>query len=335
MNQFKRWCLPSLLALLMVGCSHLDESLLVDNGGDRGGNVATLMESRQNISDAPKLKNAASIRIGRYIDARMMANPRKMGTGKVNGFGMSGKDIILDEDAADMVVNALKKRLNETGFRVAEEHDANVLFELSGKVKELLFSVKARDEVSIVVESTLRNVVTGKTLWSGIVVQENHNFEGVPRIHKEDISSFLKLELDIVSAKTIESIINSLLISNPELFNPVSGLKPIPGVTVLVAPVAPTPAPEPVDDEASSVATTPPVYNPSVKATSGMLAIKTKPARAKVYIDGVYHGLTPFYLEMEGGLYTVSIKVEGYRMMTEKVSVRKKNITEMDLTLER
>ena len=335
MNQFKRRCLPILLVLLVVGCSHLNESLLVDKGSGVSGKAATLLENRQDISDVPKLKNAASVRIGRYIDARMVANPRKMGTGKVNGFGMAGKDIILDEDASDMVVNAMKKRLNETGFRVAEEHDANVLFELSGKVKELLFSVKARDEVSIVIESTLRSVATGKILWSGIVVEENHNFEGVPRIHKEDIATFLKLELDIVSAKTIESISNSLLISNPELFNPVSDLKPIPGVTVLVAPVVPTRDTEPVDDEASIVATTPPVYNPSAKSTSGMLAIKTKPARAKVYIDGVYHGLTPFYLEMEGGLYTVSIKVEGYRMMSETVSVRRKNITEMDLTLER
>lgn len=326
MKQIKQLFFLSLLAALAAGCSHLSDPLQGDlaNG-----------ENRRVIPNALVLKNVASVRIGNFVDARMMGNPRKVGTGAVNAFGMNGKDIILDKDAVDMAVGATKKRLLETGFKVIEESDGIALFELSGVVKELLFSVKARDEVSIVIEATLTNIATGTVLWSGIVVEKNDNFAGVPRVTKEDIASFLSVELDIVSAKMIESISDSLMISNPELFGLTPGIKPIPGVTVLVAPVPHlVSAPVVVEDKAG-VAIPFPAYKPTAKTISGMLAVITKPDRAKVYINGVYYGLTPFRQEMEAGLYAVSIKLDGYQMVAEKVMIRAKNITEMDLTLER
>lgn len=325
MKQLKQRWLLSLAALLIVGCTHLNNSRTEDYALAGSSNTT----ANNQLSDLPLLKNSTSIRLGNYVDSRMMGNPRKVGTSKVNAFGMTGKDLILDHDAADMVVSSMKKRLYETGFKVIEEQEGNALFELSGVVKELLYSVKARDEIGIEIESTLKNVATGKVLWSGIVRERNDHFEGVPRINKEDIETILNTELDIVSAKTIESISDSLMVSNPELFRQLPPLKAIPGVTVLVAPASATVS-EPASTEAP-----PPVYKPNAKATTGMLAIITRPARAKVYIGGVYNGLTPFRLEMEAGIYPVSIKVEGYQMVTEQVMIRRKNITEMDLTLER
>jgi hypothetical protein len=73
---------------------------------------------------------------------------------------------------------------------------------------------------------------------------------------------------------------------------------------------------------------------PQATATSGLLLVNTSPARAKVYLDGVYYGLSPLRLEMEPGVHTISVKMEGYRMVSEKVSVRKGDSTEMDLSLE-
>jgi hypothetical protein len=54
-----------------------------------------------------------------------------------------------------------------------------------------------------------------------------------------------------------------------------------------------------------------------------------------VYLDGVYYGLSPLRLEMEPGVHAISVKLEGYKMVTEKVSVRKGDNTEMELSLER
>ena len=79
----------------------------------------------------------------------------------------------------------------------------------------------------------------------------------------------------------------------------------------------------------------PPAYMPRANATAGLLLISTKPSRAKVYLDGVYYGMSPLRMEMEPGIYTASVKLEGYRMVTEKVSVRKGDNTELELNLER
>lgn len=66
-----------------------------------------------------------------------------------------------------------------------------------------------------------------------------------------------------------------------------------------------------------------------------MLIVGTVPGRAKVYLNNVYQGVTPLKVEMEPGVHAVSIKLEGYRMVAEKVTVRSGEHTEMDLTLER
>ena len=327
--KFKHLFLLGLMAALASACSNLNAPM--DEESEASNKPVSI--SSQNwrvVSDAPTLRNATSVRIGRYVDARM-SNPRKVGTTAVNAFGMSGKDVILEQDAADMVISAMKKRLLETGFNVIEQSDASAQFELSGVVKDLLYSVKARDEVSIVIESTLRNVSTGRVLWSAIVEEKNDHFSGVPRTSVEEVTTFLIAELDVIATKTVASITDSLLISHPELFSFDTTVRSIPGVTVMVAPVAP----HAMNDVAPSVVMPMAVYEPSPKATTGMLIIRTLPAKAKVYIDGVYQGLTPFRGETEAGLYTLSIKLEGYQMITEKVSIRKKNITEMDLALVR
>jgi hypothetical protein len=79
----------------------------------------------------------------------------------------------------------------------------------------------------------------------------------------------------------------------------------------------------------------PPAYVPHASDTAGLLLVNTNPSRAKVYLDGVYYGLSPLRLEMEPGVHAISVKLEGYKMVTEKVSVRKGDNTEMELNLDR
>ena len=79
----------------------------------------------------------------------------------------------------------------------------------------------------------------------------------------------------------------------------------------------------------------PPAYMPRAGETTGLLLVNTSPSRAKVYLDGVYYGLSPLRLEMEPAVHAISVKLEGYKMVTEKVSVRKGDNTEMELKLER
>jgi hypothetical protein len=66
----------------------------------------------------------------------------------------------------------------------------------------------------------------------------------------------------------------------------------------------------------------------------GLLVLSSKPSRAKVYLDGVYYGMTPLRAETEPGVHSVEVKLEGYKSASEKVSVRRSDDTELELTLD-
>ncbi len=341
MTQFLQRVLLSIVVAPAVGCSDMSMLSLGGMFGGEGGAAIRVTENKKTNPNAPMLKYAASIRISRYTDARNIGSPRKIGTGAENVSGMSGKDIVLDQDVATMVTGAMKARLDDAGFQVSEAQDGNALFALGGAVKELTYDVKARDEVSIVIETTLKEMGTGKVVWSGVVAEKNDRFAGVSGNNKNDVAMYLLKELGIVTGKTTEAISASLMVARPELFNLTPGTKAISGVTVLVAPtVASTPAPTlPAQQEATipNVNAIAPAQNhaPHAAATSGLLLVNTNPARAKVYLNNVYYGLSPLRLEMEPGVHAIIVKMEGYRTVSEKVSVRKGDSTEMELSLER
>lgn len=324
----------------VAGCSGMGLPSTGSVFGGKGGGIR-VMENRKANPNAPLLKHAASIRINRYTDARKVGSPRKIGTGAENVFGMSGKDIVLDQDVTTMVTGAMKARLDDAGFQVSEAQDGNMLFELSGVVKELTYDVKARDEVSIVIETMLKETATGKVLWSGVVTEKTDRFAGVSGNNKNDIAIYLDKELGVVTEKTTGEISASLMVMYPELFNQAPDAKAIPGVAVLIAPtVANTPPPaipvqQVVPMPAVHTAAPAPIYTPQATATTGLLLVNTNPARAKVYLDGVYYGLSPLRLEMEPGVHALNARMEGYKTVDEKVSVRKGDSTEMDLDMER
>lgn len=322
-----------------VACSNIS---MPSMGGMLGGSgIVSATEHKKANPNAPLLKYAASIRINQYTDARKLNNPRKVGTGAENVSGMSGKDIVLDQDVATIVTGAMKTSLDETGFQVSEAQNGNAQFELSGIIKELTYDVKARDEVSIAVETTLKEISTNKIVWSAIVTEKANRFAGVSGNNKADVINYLYKELGIVTQKATEAVSATLMAVHPELFNLTPGTKPIPGVTVLVAPtVVPSAAPGAVPVPTVPAAATNPVpqfpaYVPHASDTNGLLLVNTNPERAKVYLDSVYFGLSPLRLELEPGVHAISVKLLGYKMVSEKVSVRKGDSTEMDLDLER
>ena len=330
------------VAVSTVACSNISMPSMPSMGNILGGSdVVSVTEHKKNNSNGPLLKYAASIRINLYTDARNTGNPRKIGTGAENVSGMSGKDIVLDQDVAALVAGAMKSNLDDAGFQVSEAQTGNVQFELSGIVKELTYDVKARDEISIAVETTLKEIATNKVIWSAIVTEKANRFAGVSGNNKDDITHYLRKELGIVSQKTTDAISATLMAVHPELFNLTPGTKPIPGVTVLVAPaVSPSPAASPVTVPTApatqpGIAPSYPTYTPHASDINGLLLVNTNPARAKIYLDNVYFGLSPLRLELDPGVHTISVKLTGYKMVSEKVSVRKGDSTEMDLDLER
>lgn len=340
----RRVALVVLLLSSVVGCSSVKEAKDSVTGWFNGDETAlsTTEKKASGGSSGPVLKFAATLRVNKYVDQRKVGNPRLLGTAELKVSGVSGNQLLLDQEISNIVTIAIKKRFDTEGYQVLEGSSAsNALFEVSGVIKDLTLNVKNRDEINIAIETTLKEVATGKVVWSGLVTEKNDRFAGVSGNNKDDVIAYLNKELSIASNKTIEAISASLMASQPELFNLTAGTKPIAGVTVYVAPTAAKPAAAfpstvtPGYGVQPGAAVPPPAYMPHASDTAGLLLVNTNPPRAKVYLDGVYYGLSPLRLEMESGVHAISVKLEGYRMVTEKVSVRKGDNTEIELNLER
>lgn len=286
-------------------------------------NSIQIVESNKATSNVASVKHAVTIRLAGYVDGRHGMTPRQIGITTERVAGITGKELVLDRDVTELVLNSIRKRLDDAGFQVVDAGGA--LYELSGVVKELAYNVKSRDEIAIAIETTLKEEATGKVAWSGVVVEKPASrFAGVSGNSKNDIANNLRYELGIVMHKTAEAISASLMASRPDLFNLTPGTKAIAGVMVLPAAGASQPA--------SGVT---PFVGSKAAAVNGTLVLTSKPSRAKVYVDGVYFGLSPLRAEIEVGIHEVSVKHDGYKTAAEKLSVRKGDATELELVLER
>ncbi len=333
------------LLFAVAGCSSVKDAKDSVAGWINGGDSTLNTQEGKKASgnSGPLLKYAATLRVAKYVDQRKAGNSRLLGTidGRVRG--IDGNQLLLDQEVATVVTAAIKKRFDAEGYQVMEGSGAaNALFEVSGVIKELTLNVKNRDEITVAIETTLKDLSNGEVVWSGMVTEKHDRFAGVSGNNKEDVVAYFNKELNVVTTKTVEAVSASLMASKPELFNLTPGTKAIPGVTVYVAPSAPKPASAAAPGAAMPAygvqqgsPVPPPAYVPHASDTAGLLLVNTNPQRAKVYLDGVYYGLSPLRLEMEPGVHAISVKLEGYRMVTEKVSVRKGDNTEMELNLER
>jgi hypothetical protein len=265
---------------------------------------------------ARQQKYPVLVRLTAYQDARDVSDPHQIGVATTRILGMTGKDIMLDSEAAAVVGASIKKRLSDDGLQFVEADKAQ--FQLGGVVKVLSVDIKERDYLNIAIESTLTETASGRVIWSGVVAEKKERYAGVVGDSKADVAAFLKYGLNTVSHKTSESIISVLMATHPELFGVAGVAKAAPGVTVY------TGIP---DVEVQAVAA-----GKTVAAT-GMLALTSVPGSVKVYVDDIYYGLTPLEAEMPAGIYQLRFELDGYARSSEKVSVRRGDRTELKVEL--
>lgn len=316
MLKFRTLIVVSLFSLSIAGCANFIGS------ATEAGNELRIREDAKPGPNARLEKYQITVRMVGYSDARQVDSPRRVGTSNARITGLTGKEIMSDRDATEVVAESMKKRLGDAGLQILAGDTPNAQFQLSGAVKELSIDIKDRDHVNIAIESTLTEVASGKVIWSGLVVERAERYAGTSGNGKKDVADFLKWKLGVVSTKTTESILSVLMATRPEMFNMAVGIKPVQGVTVYS------------NSAGSATSVVAPAAVPAETATAnGTLAISSNPSRAKVYVDGVYFGLTPLRAEYSAGIHEVSIKLEGYKTSSEKVSVRKGDSTEMDIKL--
>ncbi|MDO9010411.1 MAG: PEGA domain-containing protein [Gallionella sp.] len=320
MNRFSMYFFAVVAGIMLAGCAGLS------------GNEIQVIESRQPGPDAAKAKFRATARIGAFVDGRNAGNPRKIGIAKERVLGLSGTDLVLDRDATDVVSASLRKRLDDSNIQMLASDDGTAQFEIGGVIKALEYNVKDRDYVTIMLETTLKEVATGKVVWMGEVEQKNERFAGVSGNSKSDIANFLKQELGVVTGKTAEAIASVLMAKYPELFNLVPGTKVIPGVTVYSVPGNVPPVPTTPTARSPVVSDLQPEGLPFEDA---LLIVRTEPVGAKIYLDGVYYGISPLHARAPLGIHKVEARLKGYRVSTEKVALRKGDTTELEMELEK
>jgi len=291
-----------------------------------------------------------------YADKRDTAPSRKIGSLNNTVFDIRGKDLVIEQDVAELVTQAVRKQFAEAGYQVRESGaSGGGDFVLSGVVREMRLDVDMRDYILLTVESTLRDSA-GRVIWSGVVTEKNDRFAGVSGNTRASIMKYLNSGLTTVAGKTQHEIGNSIRQLRPELFVQEAAIAKVKeGVTVLVAPAAPAPTSAPIAQTvaqpavqpAQAVAPTvvPVVAQPAAPAavppppqaqpqtSKGMLTVNTTPARARVYIGDVYHGLSPAKIELDAGVHVLGMRLEGYKTVTEKVLVKKGQTTEYELKL--
>lgn len=303
-----RVCTAAIVAAGMAGCA----STTAVSGGN-----GTIKIDAAPVPPMHAPGNAATLRVLPYVDARKVSDPRKVGVGGYNIYGVDApraNDIRLSQDVATVVTATMARRMQDAGFKVVK--DGKARFEISGTIRQLSYDIKARDQVSIVVETTLKDVESGKTLWSAVVSEKKERFAGIAGDDIRDVATFLRIELGVVTQKTAKAITGVLAALHPDMFHTIAGSTPVAGVKVLDTPETAAPA-------------------TAQSSEKGILKITTRPARAEIYIGDVYYGLSPLRLELAPGILEVKAKLRHYKTAAEKVSVRQGQTTELEMTLKK
>lgn len=309
MKLFRLVLAPLALVLALAGCAGTPFE---------PGNELHIRLPDKPSPGAREEKYPVTVRVAPYTDGRSGVDPRQIGISTTRILGLVGTQLMLDREAASLVGEVIQKQLANTGLQVLADDAKNAQFQLTGSIKTLSVDVKERDYLNIVIESTLTEVASGKVIWSGIVAEKKDRYAGSSGNSRQDVADFLRHGLQAVSAKTSESMLSVLMATRPDLFGLNVAVKPVPGVTV--------------HSSAIPAASLPPATAPAAVA-KGVLLLNSIPARAKAYVDDVYHGLTPLRIELSPGIYPVRIELEGYQPVAEKVSVRSEDHTELEMKL--
>jgi len=244
-----------------------------------------------------------SVFIAGLADGRSAADlekPREIGIINATVFDISGNRLVIANDPAALVTVALGKEFAAAGYDVkTEAAEADLVLE--GELKEFRLDIVDRDRIAIEVNASVKDRATGAAIWSGKAAERSDRYAGVMGNSKATIEKYINASL----AKVAGSIV----------------VRTTAKVADLRLARAPEKTPQAVEEK-----------QPPMTA-SGAMSIKTTPARAKIYIGGVYYGLTPLTLELPAGVYGLEIKQKGYRDASEKVSVRKGETTEVEMEL--
>lgn len=310
--------------LPLVACSELGS---IPNPLGMGRGVIHA-EPHPRSSGAVVLKSGEPVVIllKEVTDARPGVPGRRLGDIRTTVVDLADTSLSLDEDVPGMLGKALRAQLEADGMRVVSDASAPHDFEIDVQAKVCRLDIVDRDRLDIVGGLALRDARSHEVLWAGEVGENSSRFAGVAGDSRASIAAYFDKGLNTWSGKVGATVRDGLLKSYPQTIAVTERKTPvaarIEGVTTLREA-------QPRDEPAT--APLPPVALP---ATKGIFSIATIPPKAKVYIEDVYFGTTPLKLELDPGVMSLNVRLEGYKAVTEKVSIRRGETTELEVKFE-
>jgi hypothetical protein len=340
----EKWRLPvvALSALALVSCSEVGT---IPNPLDMGkGGIHVDSHAKPGNSLLLRSGQPVVLLLGPVADKRPGAPARKVGEIHSTVIDLADTSLTLDQDVSAAVFDALRNQLAADGFRAAGDLHAAHDFAVDVAVTDFRLDVVDQDRLSIAADFSLRDAKSGDVLWAGSVAEKSSRFAGIAGNSRASIVAYFTKGLNAWAVKASAAISDALLKSFPqtmavserrELAPPQRGgvttqqeakpreaesANPVPPVAPIAVAVAATPGGTAVDAAASA---------------TGTFSLVTVPAKAKVYIEDVYYGSSPLKLELPPGVVPFRFKLEGYKTVVEKVSIRRGETTQLEVKFEK
>lgn len=256
-------------------------------------NVAPPEENRE-------LEKPITIQVTPFIDARgATADPLVIGDISTLVTDMTDRRLALEKNPAEIVTEAFQKELSMAGYTVVTTGEGEADYVLSGELREFSLDLGSRDEIAVELFSKVVAKKADRVVWEGVKRESGDKYAGVMGNSRATISNYISATLSKLIRKVIAN----------------AG----PRMTSAAAPYY-TPTLDPIQT--------------AIPTGQGRLIISTdQEERAKVYLDGVYYGLTPTSIDIEPGIYELTLKQPGLEDYAEKVAVRAGRVTELESTL--
>ena len=309
-----RRCVGSVACLIGVLSALLGCATLPTPGSAAATSAAGLRPNWPTPTVAAPLRGADGqpvlVALAPVIDARTGQPGRRLGSTEAVVLGVDGRELVLSRDAPELVDTLLREQLRAQGYTVVvPPQRADLQLEIA--LQALTLQVAARDARHFALRGSLRRQSSGQLLWSGLLERQDDRFAGVAGNDRAALESYLGEGLADVASRLVLA-----------LRQPLAGPAAAPMATAAPAAAARPPA-----------STRPAAAEPS--SLLGYVAVSSVPARARVYVGDVYHGLTPMTVELPAGVSQLHIKLDGWRSVSEKVAVRRGATVELELQLQR
>src|SRR5450631_218742 len=197
----------------------------------------------------------------------------------------------------------------------------------------------------------VREAKTRDVVWAGNVAEKSSRFAGVSGNSRGSIVNYFNQGLNAWAIKASANVRDSLFRAYPQTMamadRKASGPANSNGVTTLqeVKPreaektaAVPSIAAPTIEAAPAAPAAAPPASVAAIAAVpsaKGIFSVTTVPSKAEVYGDDVYYGTSPLKLELDPGVTVFHFKLDGYKTVTQKVSIRRGETTEFEVKFEK